>query len=980
MAVGELGSELGLLERMAKTNPIAMEEYRHASQASQLLLAEVQPHPKSPGAASQALAPVPTRTYGGDAMSHSKPILAELPLQALRRLSREGRSTELCRLIDELQKEDYPHSIIEHFKNSPSSTENAAHPYVYPWEKESRDLGVLPGSPLVSIIIISYNSGSDLKSLLPTLVEQSYRNWELIIVENGQVDSRPAVNRSIENFKYIKLDNPGFAEANNEALSHAEGDLILLLNPDTRIERDTLKNLVRSLSIDANAAAACPLIYFYEQFAKIKFSGKRQEKYRISLSKFFEKSCYRKLFVRNGLKVGIDEIESDENGNLIIDLAIPANTSHIEFDLVLEESAPEASSDIYVDFHGSGIPPLLITATSNGRSHQIAFCPSKHSSTRYLINNAGSGIHPTGQPFDVGFGEEDHGQYSNKAYRDAFCGCSVLLRRDLFVKRKIFVSQFFAYYEDSELSDWIIKNKMKILYVPSSIVYHKHSESMSEESLTWKTLVNRSFRLYSQIRDNIPIADTKHASTDACLVESGINTALLERLKDYDSQVKGKSSCQLIELSSKPVIGIYNSYWSSKGGGEKHALDFAVAAKSRGYNVFLLSETSFSIQELGSHFGISLDGIKKLTGPVTESLTQRFDVFINSTYRSNLASKAQKSFYIVSFPHKDISCEALSSYEFLHNSEFTSQWARQYWGDHRSKTVFPILGFKGVKIAAGNLSNQRLASHCAIHSTKEMLILSIGRFNYNGHCKNQHIIARVFARLYEKGIVSKQWKLVIAGSYNESEYSSVSHYREVLSTLEGCNYEVYGNASRQKIQSLYQRSAIYVHATGLGVDPFTTPDKCEHFGISVFESILNGCIPIVYAHGGPALQVKDLEHCCQFTSEAELENCIAISIKNFELSSEAERHSIASKLNKHADSQINSNYNLIRCVLPSCRERTIDGRAADVDPGDRSSVNESPQPARLGRGLDHETHQAHSRADSSKQPPLSNKIDPFSDL
>ncbi|MCP9792805.1 hypothetical protein KBZ20_13645, partial [Vulcanococcus limneticus Candia 3F8] len=41
----------------------------------------------------------------------------------------------------------------------------------------------------------------------------------------------------------------------------------------------------------------------------------------------------------------------------------------------------------------------------------------------------------------------------------------------------------------------------------------------------------------------------------------------------------------------------------------------------------------------------------------------------------------------------------------------------------------------------------------------------------------------------------------------------------------------------------------------------------------------------------------------------------------------------------------------------------VDRRADDVDPGNRSRVNESPHPARLGRGLDHETHQAHSRAD-----------------
>jgi len=35
----------------------------------------------------------------------------------------------------------------------------------------------------------------------------------------------------------------------------------------------------------------------------------------------------------------------------------------------------------------------------------------------------------------------------------------------------------------------------------------------------------------------------------------------------------------------------------------------------------------------------------------------------------------------------------------------------------------------------------------------------------------------------------------------------------------------------------------------------------------------------------------------------------------------------------------------------------------DMDPGDRSRPNASPHPARFGRGLDHETHQAYSRAD-----------------
>lgn len=45
------------------------------------------------------------------------------------------------------------------------------------------------------------------------------------------------------------------------------------------------------------------------------------------------------------------------------------------------------------------------------------------------------------------------------------------------------------------------------------------------------------------------------------------------------------------------------------------------------------------------------------------------------------------------------------------------------------------------------------------------------------------------------------------------------------------------------------------------------------------------------------------------------------------------------------------------------RPPTSLGIATDVDPDNRSKVNESPHPARLGRGLHHETHQAHSGAD-----------------
>ena len=73
----------------------------------------------------------------------------------------------------------------------------------------------------------------------------------------------------VNDFKYIKCENVGFAEGNNIGLDNSNGELILLLNPDTKLDKNAIKNLVFNLRLDASAAAASPIIYFYDAFQKI---------------------------------------------------------------------------------------------------------------------------------------------------------------------------------------------------------------------------------------------------------------------------------------------------------------------------------------------------------------------------------------------------------------------------------------------------------------------------------------------------------------------------------------------------------------------------------------------------------------------------------------------------------------------------------------------------------------------------------------
>ncbi len=769
-------------------------------------------------------------------------------LQRLQKLKLESRHSDLLYLVSRLRNEGYPSSILDFYDHTEKSGHNI-HPYEYPWPPSTRDLGSIGFSPKVSIVIISYNSGGDLDGLVPTIVNQSYVNWELILVENGALASDSIVSRYIKNFSYISADNPGFAEANNLALEACTGELILLLNPDTQLRSDTLKELVHEMALDVSAAAACPKIYFSSEFLKIDLTSEGGIPFSLDIEPYLRRVSYGKFFVRHGIFESGTSISSS-SGRISLDIAIESFESEVEI-LLFGCDLREKFAAIYVSFEGCSDYPQVYQVSSNPSLFNLKLSKSILSGSRRLLNNCGSSLRSRSrQPYDVGFGEVDHGQYSGKSYREAFCGCCVLLRRDLFIQRKIFISEFFAYYEDSELSFWIRSNKMNILYAPSAIVYHKHSESTKDSDVFRKYLIDRSSSIYKSVTTYPGYGNLKFNNNVLKYSHSlAGEDSICNTLRRFDSKVAASSLPSLVARTEKKVVGIYNSYWDSFGGGEKHALDFCVLALNLGYDVFLISENEFSIQELSSYFGINLTGARKLvTRCVTESLTQRFDIFINACYCSSLVSRAIKSYYLVSFPHQQVPDQFLKSYLFIHNSQYTSGWANKFWGEHKSCIINPVLGF-GTRASLGDSCCQDIASR------KQKILLCVGRFNYEGHCKNHHIIANAYKQLCASGDIGDDWKLVIAGSVNHFDQSSVVHYNDVQRILEGTNAQVLANLSREELNVFYEQSSIYIHAAGLLSNPRDSPNAFEHFGISVFEALLNGCIPIVHSVGGPSAQV-----------------------------------------------------------------------------------------------------------------------------
>ncbi len=90
-------------------------------------------------------------------------------------------------------------------------------------------------NPKVSIIIPTYNRCSWIKHAIESVLQQSYQNFELIIVDDGSTDiTRSLLIKYEANIRYFFQDNRGPAAARNLGISKAMGELICFLDSDDR--------------------------------------------------------------------------------------------------------------------------------------------------------------------------------------------------------------------------------------------------------------------------------------------------------------------------------------------------------------------------------------------------------------------------------------------------------------------------------------------------------------------------------------------------------------------------------------------------------------------------------------------------------------------------------------------------------------------------------------------------------------------------
>lgn len=125
---------------------------------------------------------------------------------------------------------------------------------------------------LVSIVMPSYNTGSYIVESIQSVLQQSYTNWELIIVEDCSSDDTDEVVKpylSDKRIKYLKNEkNSGAAVSRNRALQEAKGKWIAFLDSDDLWIADKLQKQVSFMEKNGYH-------FSYTNYVEIDTEGKR---------------------------------------------------------------------------------------------------------------------------------------------------------------------------------------------------------------------------------------------------------------------------------------------------------------------------------------------------------------------------------------------------------------------------------------------------------------------------------------------------------------------------------------------------------------------------------------------------------------------------------------------------------------------------------------------------------------------------------
>jgi GT2 family glycosyltransferase len=121
--------------------------------------------------------------------------------------------------------------------------------------------------PRLSIIVLSWNGADLLRRCLASLRAQTYRDFEVLVVDNGSVDG--TADMVAADYPEVRLllnsENKGFCAGNNQAIEVAGGALVMLLNNDAELHELCVERLSEAADLDPDYGMFATRIMMFDR-------------------------------------------------------------------------------------------------------------------------------------------------------------------------------------------------------------------------------------------------------------------------------------------------------------------------------------------------------------------------------------------------------------------------------------------------------------------------------------------------------------------------------------------------------------------------------------------------------------------------------------------------------------------------------------------------------------------------------------------
>ena len=155
--------------------------------------------------------------------------------------------------------------------------------------------------PLVSVIVPVYNVEKYLKRCLDSIIEQTYKNIEIILVDDGSTDRSGEIcdeyKKRDERIVLVRQKNKGVASARNSGLKKAKGELICFIDPDDFVKKEYVDILTKTIKMNNGDIAICGYCLVDEDGNDFR----KKKKYTGQLSTYSQEEAMKELFYQKAI-------------------------------------------------------------------------------------------------------------------------------------------------------------------------------------------------------------------------------------------------------------------------------------------------------------------------------------------------------------------------------------------------------------------------------------------------------------------------------------------------------------------------------------------------------------------------------------------------------------------------------------------------------------------------------------------------------